>query len=162
MSYMFANASVRELRMGGDISSLTNVNRMFEEVGITQEGTFYYNSIYDYSKIISVLPSTWTAVPCELIHDVLVPIQEGNTFTVKFGDGTTKKYQFADGMTFMNFIYSEYNVDGWTLHNSGLGESLKEENILTHFYGEYLWNHNEEKYVKSADLINKNIIYLIG
>ena len=31
-----------------------------DEVNTT--GTFYYNSAYDYSKIISCLPSTWTAV----------------------------------------------------------------------------------------------------
>ena len=50
-----------ELRMGGDISKLDGWARMFE--GINTTGTFYYNSQYDYSKIISVLPSTWTAVP---------------------------------------------------------------------------------------------------
>jgi hypothetical protein len=50
-----------ELRMGGDISNLDGWVRMFE--GINTTGTFYYNSQYDYSKIISELPSTWTAVP---------------------------------------------------------------------------------------------------
>jgi hypothetical protein len=28
-------------------------------------GTFYYNPAYDYSKIIEVLPTSWTAKPIE-------------------------------------------------------------------------------------------------
>jgi hypothetical protein len=36
-------------------------------------GNFYYNSAYDYSKIIDVLPSKWTAIPCTLTNGVLVP-----------------------------------------------------------------------------------------
>ena len=60
-----------ELKIGGNPSSLTNVNDMF--VDITTNGAFYYNSEYDYSKIIAELPSTWTAVPCTLVDGVLVP-----------------------------------------------------------------------------------------
>jgi hypothetical protein len=47
--------------MGGDVSKVTNALDMFN--GIKTTGTFYYNSQYDYSKIIAELPSTWTAVP---------------------------------------------------------------------------------------------------
>jgi surface protein len=52
-----------ELKMGGDVSKVTNVSSMFGSIKTT--GTFYYNPQYDYSKIIAVLPSTWTAVPME-------------------------------------------------------------------------------------------------
>ena len=47
--------------MTGDVSNVTYVSNMFN--GITTNGTFYYNPDYDYSKIIAVLPDTWTAVP---------------------------------------------------------------------------------------------------
>jgi surface protein len=63
--------SLTEVRMGGNPSKVTNVNNMFK--GITTTGTFYYNSAYDYSKIIAKLPSTWTAVPCTMVDGVLVP-----------------------------------------------------------------------------------------
>lgn len=62
MEHMFDGCrKLTELRMGGDISKLDGWVGMFE--GINTTGTFYYNSQYDYSKIISELPSTWTAVP---------------------------------------------------------------------------------------------------
>ena len=62
MDYMFKNCrKLTELRMGGDISNLDSWIKMFDGIGTT--GTFYYNSQYDYSKIITQLPSTWTAVP---------------------------------------------------------------------------------------------------
>jgi hypothetical protein len=38
----------------------TDVSYMFEN--ITTNGKFYYNSNYDYSKIIAQLPTTWTAI----------------------------------------------------------------------------------------------------
>lgn len=71
MGQMFYGCTnLTEVRMGGNPSSLTNVNNMFNN---TTTGNFYYNSTYDYSKIITVLPSTWTSVPCTLIDRVLVP-----------------------------------------------------------------------------------------
>ena len=64
MSKMFSTCiRIKEIKMGGDVSKVSYVNYMFEY--ITTTGTFYYNSQYDYSKIIAVLPSTWTAVPME-------------------------------------------------------------------------------------------------
>lgn len=33
---------------------------------ITTNGTLYYDSRYDYSRIISYIPSTWTAVPINI------------------------------------------------------------------------------------------------
>ena len=72
MSYMFRGCtSLTEVKMGGDVSKVTNVSSMFN--GITTNGTFYYNSAYDYSLILGVLPSTWTAVPCTMVNGVLVP-----------------------------------------------------------------------------------------
>ena len=62
MSYMFQDcSSLNTLTMTGDISKLSSYFNMFS--GITTTGTFYYNSDYDYLKIISKLPSTWTATP---------------------------------------------------------------------------------------------------
>ena len=59
---MFANCtSLIEIKMGGDVSKVTDVFYIFS--GIAKNGTFYYNSQYDYSKIIAELPSTWTAIP---------------------------------------------------------------------------------------------------
>lgn len=72
MNNMFIGCtSLTELKMGGNPSSLTNVYSMFTDV--TTNGAFYYNSIYNYSRIIAVLPSTWTAVPCTMVDGVLVP-----------------------------------------------------------------------------------------
>ena len=36
--------------------------------GVKTNGTLYYDSRYDYSKIINVLPSTWTAVPYDVLN----------------------------------------------------------------------------------------------
>lgn len=59
--WMVANcSSLTSLKMMGDINKMSTPSDMFYD--ITTTGTFYYNSAYDYSKIISVLPSTWTAV----------------------------------------------------------------------------------------------------
>ena len=64
MSYMFGSCiKLTSVKMGGDVSKVTNVASMFGSISTT--GTFYYNPQYDYSKIIAVLPSTWTAVPME-------------------------------------------------------------------------------------------------
>lgn len=62
MHQMFLGCgSLAEIRMGGDVSKVTNVTGMFSM--IATGGTFYYNPQYDYSKIIAELPATWTAVP---------------------------------------------------------------------------------------------------
>ena len=64
MNNMFESCdNLTEVRMGGDVSKVTNVSYMFRYIATT--GTFYYNSNYDYSNIIAQLPSTWTAVPME-------------------------------------------------------------------------------------------------
>lgn len=61
MSYMFGYcSSLTSVIMTTDVSNVTDVSDMFLNVSTT--GTFYYNSAYDYSKIIAALPSTWTAV----------------------------------------------------------------------------------------------------
>lgn len=71
-SMMFGGCeSLNELKMGGPVNKDMLVEGMFG--GITTNGTFYYNSLYDYSKILAELPSTWTAIPCTLIDGILVP-----------------------------------------------------------------------------------------
>ena len=62
MEQMFSGCSkLIEVRMDSDINPSVNVVNMF--LNNTNNGTFYYNPDYDYSKIIAALPSTWTAVP---------------------------------------------------------------------------------------------------
>lgn len=64
MDHMFEFCSnLTELRMGGDVSKVTDVDYMFQYVITT--GAFYYNPKYDYSKIIAQLPSKWVAIPRE-------------------------------------------------------------------------------------------------
>jgi surface protein len=59
--YMFQNCkNLTSITMKGNINSSASVTSMFS--GVSTTGTFYYDSNYDYSKIIAVLPSTWTAV----------------------------------------------------------------------------------------------------
>jgi hypothetical protein len=58
---MFGSCNnLTSVTMKNNVSAVTHVTNMFNE--ITTTGTFYYNGDYDYSKIIAVLPSTWTAV----------------------------------------------------------------------------------------------------
>ena len=52
---------LKEVYMDSSLDSLTTVNYIFPSA--YSVGTFYYNSNYDYSKILAKLPSTWTAVP---------------------------------------------------------------------------------------------------
>ena len=60
--YMFSYCDLlTEVTLMGKPSTNTGVyDNMFK--GVETDGTLYYNKNYDYSKIISVLPSTWTAV----------------------------------------------------------------------------------------------------
>jgi hypothetical protein len=61
-AYMFyGTVNLTKITMTGDTSNIIVYDNMF--TGINPNGTFYYNPDYDYSKIIAVLPSTWTAVP---------------------------------------------------------------------------------------------------
>ena len=52
--------ALTEVKFGGPLNNNLTVNRMFYTV--SQAGTLYYPKEYDYSKIINILPTTWTAV----------------------------------------------------------------------------------------------------
>ena len=66
MSYMFRDCSkLDEIKFKGEPTSNLKVTAMFDS--IANNGILYYDSRYDYSKIIGVLPSTWTAVPYDVI-----------------------------------------------------------------------------------------------
>ena len=65
--------NLTEIKMGGDVSNVTDVSSMFS--GVASSGTFYYNSAYDYSNIIAKLPTGWTSIPCILENGVLVPVE---------------------------------------------------------------------------------------
>lgn len=69
VDYMFADCyMLREVKFKGDPSKITNYASMFTNAGRDVEGgsTLYYDSRYDYSMIINLLPSTWTAVPYDV------------------------------------------------------------------------------------------------
>ena len=66
MNYAFSNCvNLIELKFKGEPKSSLEVSGTFDL--IETNGVLYYDSRYDYSKIISVLPSTWTAVPYDVI-----------------------------------------------------------------------------------------------
>ena len=72
MDSMFGGCySLTEIKMGGDVSNVSNVTNMFD--GAASNGTFYYNSLYNYSNIIAQLPEGWTTIPCTLVDGELVP-----------------------------------------------------------------------------------------
>ena len=67
MSSAFENCTkLMEVRLKGDPSKLTIIVDMFRNV--KTNGTLYYDSRYDYSKIINILPSTWTSVPYDILN----------------------------------------------------------------------------------------------
>ena len=59
----YASRFLKSLTMTGDISNVEDFTDMFEDCG--ENGTFYYNPEYDYSKIIEILPKGWVAKPIE-------------------------------------------------------------------------------------------------
>ena len=66
MSGMFSGCkSLIEVRFKGDPNKVTKTTGMFSEV--VTNGTLYYDSRYDYSVIISVLPSTWAVIPYDVV-----------------------------------------------------------------------------------------------
>ena len=66
MSYMFRDCfKLVEVKFKGEPTSNLRVTAMFD--GISGSGVLYYDSRYDYSKIINVLPSKWTAVTYTVI-----------------------------------------------------------------------------------------------
>lgn len=64
MKEMFRSSSITILRMAGSVDKLEDTTQMFfGRINSTENGYFYYDSRYDYSKIIEVLPSNWEAIP---------------------------------------------------------------------------------------------------
>lgn len=61
ISNMFSDCqNLVEVRMDCDLSNVIYANDMFKNV--TTNGVLYYNSRYDFSKILEQLPDTWKAV----------------------------------------------------------------------------------------------------
>ena len=66
MKSTFSNCkNLTEVRFKGDPKNLTSVSSMFYNINTI--GVMYYDSRYDYSKIINELPSTWTAIPYDVV-----------------------------------------------------------------------------------------------
>jgi hypothetical protein len=65
MSQMFYNCyALNEIKMGGQVKSSCKLDYMFGGTGnYSNNCTFYYNSAYDYSKVLAKLPSNWSKVP---------------------------------------------------------------------------------------------------
>lgn len=62
ISYMFEGCSkLSSIKIMGDMSGISDTTYAF--YNISPSGTFRYNNAYDYSKIISILPSSWIKVP---------------------------------------------------------------------------------------------------
>ena len=62
MNALFAASPLlSEIKLKGNISGSANITNVF--LGIAKEGTLYYDERYDYSRIISSLPSGWTTIP---------------------------------------------------------------------------------------------------
>ena len=53
--------NLKTVYMKGNTNNVETYGIMFKNV--TTTGKFYYDSRYDYSKFISMLPSTWEAIP---------------------------------------------------------------------------------------------------
>ena len=71
LGYIFSNCyKLREVKFKGDPSKVTAYNSMFSGAGKNVEGgsILYYDSRYDYSNIINNLPSTWTAIPYDVVE----------------------------------------------------------------------------------------------
>ena len=65
MFQMFTHCqNLNEVRFKGKPQTSIDLDYAFSN--IAENGTLYYDSRYDYSKIINVLPSTWTAVPYDV------------------------------------------------------------------------------------------------
>ena len=86
MDNMFYGCTkLEEVKMGGNPAGITNssyADNMF--YNITTEGVLYYNNEYDYSKIISKLPSTWKSLP-------LINATECTSLTIEAEDVTSDK-----------------------------------------------------------------------
>lgn len=79
-TFIYAN-NLSKLWIADDMSSYT----FTEELGdtffpIDTIGTFYYNEAYDYSHILEKMPETWSAIPCTLVGDEMIP-NVGNIIT---------------------------------------------------------------------------------
>ena len=62
MNNMFSDCNLlKTIRMSGPLNQNAAVAFMFDDVA--ENGEFYYDSRYDYSRVISELPSTWVAIP---------------------------------------------------------------------------------------------------
>ena len=97
-SFMFADCTnLCLLKIMSDTSNM-NVNEMFRSN--LQNGIFIHNCAYDYTNIISALPSTWV-VKCETEQDTTSYIERITIFNNEPGEAKVSKYNEEQ------FIFSE-------------------------------------------------------
>lgn len=95
------------LKMGGNIDNVVEYD-IFSIWDIDKNlSKFYYNSEHDYSKIISILPSDCEVIPFN-------PSEEGGGKIITFyiqdtSDDTIYQFECEEGMTWEEFVNSEYN-----------------------------------------------------
>ena len=66
----------------------------------------------------------------------------------------TIEYIAEEGMTFEDFVNSEYNVDGWTLHN------LDNDRLgVKHQFNGYITNLNAGNSIRANTVINNDDVY---
>ena len=166
MSYMFyACSNLTEVRMGGNPEKLTNITNMFG--GVTTIGNFYYNRAHDYSKIIAVLPSTWTAIPCILSNGVLTPDYTNKTCTIIntiTNSNAKEQYtiEFKDGMTWGEWINSDYNTINGYVYNTNIVTIKDSDGSLGHVFNNSTDDYYDYNYVRKNDKIVANKTYYIN
>lgn len=62
--------NLSEVKLSGNVNPNINTTNMFYNVNLYSEGILYYDSRYDYGKIIDALPENWTAVPFNYVEEV--------------------------------------------------------------------------------------------
>ena len=64
---MFEASGIREVYFKGQPKILSSDTYMFD--GMVENGVLYYDSRYDYSVVMDLLPSTWTAIPFDYAEE---------------------------------------------------------------------------------------------
>lgn len=80
-----------------------------------------------------------------------------NTFTIK-GDASSTVYEFNQGMTWEEWVNSDYNTDGYWIFSSSLVESQNESYIVTYEENDNVLNSP----VRPSDFITANTTYYLA
>lgn len=170
MQEMFRDSNaLTSLTMTNNVSKVTNVGNMF--YGISTNGVLNYNCEYDYSKIINVLPGTWTPF-CKgnevtinvklVINGVDVnQLNEGDVFTLDGNEGVynseTSTWQFTHTPSFYlsELVYNDNKIE---INN---GKTITQYMIIGGLssVSTYYSNNNQNlRIVNKIDNVSRQII----